>query len=299
MSVDARSTLREIRARLVGAADDPAIDPSTAGVRLHIARAPWGPMPVMFERMLYLVFQGGKRLVIGGRSLTYGAGDLVTMAVDLPAIVEVTQASDRAPYLAVEIPLDLPELTSLIADMPPWVPADVPSVGIHPLPPSVLEPTLRLVRLMSTPADAKVLAAGLRREILYRVLSTPGGDALRVLVVSDSALASIGTVMRWMQRHLDSAIPVAALAAMANMSVTSFHRHFKKATGTSPLIYHKTIRLHEARRRLAARTDSVANIATAVGYVSPSQFSREYKRAFGSAPSRDTADLRIATTSLT
>jgi transcriptional regulator GlxA family with amidase domain len=77
------------------------------------------------------------------------------------------------------------------------------------------------------------------------------------------------------------------------MSVTSFHRRFKQATGTSPANYRKTIRLHEAGRQLAARTDSVSNIAAAVGYISPSQFSRDYKRAFGSAPSQDATEFRI------
>jgi hypothetical protein len=97
------------------------------------------------------------------------------MAVDLPAVAEVTEASAQAPYLSLEIPLYRPVLASLIAEMPPWHGLDVQPVGICPLPPSVLASTLRLVRLIGAPADAKVLAPGVCREILYRVLSTPAG----------------------------------------------------------------------------------------------------------------------------
>jgi AraC-like DNA-binding protein len=261
---------------------------------VHVARAPSAPVPVLFEPMLYLVFQGGKRLTVGGRDFTYGPDRLVTMAVDLPAVVAITEASAQTPYLSLEIPLDRSLLASLIAEMPPRDRLDVQPLSIHPLPPAVLEPALRLARLFDTPADARVLAAGAHREILYRVLSTPGGDALRSLAVTDSVLASIGTTTQWMQQHLDVAMPVEGLAAMANMSVTSFHRHFKQATGTSPVNYRKTVRLHEARRRLAGRTDTVSNIAAAVGYISPSQFSRDYKRAFGAPPSQEATEVRVA-----
>jgi AraC-like DNA-binding protein len=282
-----------LRDALLRIAEDPQLDPAVAGVRVHVAHAPWPPVPVLFEPMLYLVVQGGKRLLAGEREVAYGPDTLVTLAADLPAMVEVTEASTQRPYLSLEVPVELDVLTALIAELPPRPRLDVPALGVHPLPEGVLEPALRLARLVEVPGDAAVLAPAARREILYRVLGTPGGDALRCLAVTDSALASVRHVMGWMQRHLDGPVPVEHLAAMASMSPSAFHRHFRQATGTSPTSYHKVVRLHAARRRLAARAGTVSAIAAEVGYVSASQFSREYKRAFGTTPSADAAAFRV------
>ncbi len=140
---------------------------------------------------------------------------------------------------------------------------------------------------MALPADAHILAEGVKREILYRVLNSEGGDALLQMVRAEETLTRIGQVTDWMHSHLNTPISVENLALRAGMSVATFYRLFKDATGTTPAQYHKMLRLHEARRLVALQSCNMFAVSEAVGYASPAQFSRDYKRAFGLAPSQD------------
>lgn len=244
-------------------------------------------MPLLFEPMLYLVFQGRKQILLDDRVIEYGSGDLVVAYMDIPASTRVSEAGQTRPYLAVELPLDLAVLTDLATDMELLPGVEPRAVSVRPLPDAVLDPLLRLLQLLGSPTDVRILADGVKREIVYRVLTSPHGSSLLHLVDVDSVLRRISRTTEWMRHHTDAPVEVAALARRAGMSVTSFHRHFKAATGTTPMEYHKRIRLHEARRLLTGESESVSRIATAVGYSSPSQFSRDYKRMFGIPPAAD------------
>lgn len=277
----------ELRERVVAAFDEPEKHATITGVALHVTREPVAPVLTLFHPTLYVVLQGAKRLILGGRQIDYHGGQLVLMGLDLPVLVEITQATEENPYLAVELAIDRQVLGELVTQMPPRPPAQGPPVGVYPLPDSARSATLRLVQLMEAPADAHILAESVKREILYRVLSSDGGDGLLQMVRAEEALASIGQVTDWMHDHLDAPIAVEDLASRANMSVSTFYRAFKDATGTTPTQYHKRLRLHEARRLVALHSRSIIAVSEAVGYASPAQFSRDYKHAFGSAPIHD------------
>jgi AraC-like DNA-binding protein len=230
------------------------------------------------------VVQGAKTNMLGDREITYRGGELVMAGVALPTLAQVTEASVKAPYLAVEIALERKVLGALATHLPfPSHPGSE-ALTVRPFPEAAVEPTLRLLQLMGDPTDADVLAESVKREILYRVLRSPGGDSLLRLVQVNSVLARIGDVAEWMHDHLETPVRVEDLADRAGMSASSFHRSFREATGTTPVQYHKLLRLHEARRRVATRSGNLTRISAAVGYASPSQFSRDYKRAFGLAP---------------
>lgn len=277
----------ELRRRITGMVDDPQGHAAINGVSLHSAREPGLLVPALFHPTIYVVVQGAKRLVLGDREIRYGAGELVLLGIDLPALVQVTEASDDVPYLAVEIALDREVLGALAAAMPLHPREDRHAVSVHPIPEAVLQAMLGLLRLIDDPTDVQVLAAAVKREVLYRVLRSPGGDGLLQLAQADSALARIGRATEWMHDHLEAPVTIEHLASRAGMSLTSFHRIFRSATGTTPGHYHKMLRLHEARRLVALRCDTFTRIAATVGYASPSQFSRDYKRAFGSPPTTD------------
>lgn len=277
----------ELRRRIAAAVDDPRGYAAIRGVTLHAERAPGALTSALFHPTLYMVVQGAKRLVMGDQEILYGGGELVLLRIDVPAFVQVTEASEDVPYLAVEIALDREVLGALAAGMAPVSREDRRVVSVHPLPSPVLEPTLRLLRLMDDPTDARVLADAAKREILYRVLKSPGGDSLLQLAQADSVLTRIGRATEWMHDHLEAPLRIDHLTSRAGMSVTSFHRNFKSATGTTPGQYHKMLRMHEARRLVALRSDTLARIAAMVGYASASHFSRDYKRAFGSPPMTD------------
>lgn len=281
--------LEEIRALITDHAEagDPTSGLAVPGLTLYCTRAPSAPVVLLFRPLLYLVFQGSKQLLLDDRTVSYGAGDLVTCSIDLPATAQVTEAGEDEPYLAVELAIEHDLLADLAAEMAPLSSPPDETLSVRPLPDTVLDPVLRLLRLLDDPAAAAILSRGVQREIFYRVLAGPDGGALLHLVRTDGALARIGHLTRWMHENVDAPVDVARLAERAGMSAATFHRHFKVATGTSPIDYHKQLRLHEARRLIAVDDDSVSRIATAVGYASPSHFSRDYKRVFGTSPAFD------------
>ena len=285
-------TLEQIGRQLAEIAPTVTTDVPGLGVRVHVAVRPAPPAPVIFEPMLYLVFQGSKRLLLNTGEIVYGPGDVVTTAVHIPALAEVLVASAETPYRALEIPFDQHMVAALIAELGSLPAASAEVVSVHPLPEPVLDPVLRLLQLAHDPTGAKILAQGVKREIWYRILTGPNGGAFIELTRTNSVLGRVHEVTRWMRQHLDEPLDAGRVAALANMSVTSLYRLFKAATGDSPGSYHKQLRLTEGRRRVAERSDTIQRIAASVGYASPAQFTRDYRRAFGTAPTADFPSAR-------
>ena len=182
-------------------------------------------------------------------------------------------------------------LAALITDLPDRADDNAQAFAVSPVTIDLLDPWLRFMKLLDTPADIPVLAPMLEREILYRLLQGPQGGALRQIARADSRLGQVRRAIAWIRDHYDQALRIEDLAAIAGMSAASFHRHFKAATAMSPLQYQKSLRLQEARRMLVTKQDA-ARVGYAVGYESASQFSREYARLFGAPPARDAMRLR-------
>ena len=130
------------------------------------------------------------------------------------------------------------------------------------------------------------------REILWRVITGEQGATVRHLGLADSGLSHVARAVRWIRDHYRESFQVADVARLAGMSVSAFHRSFQAVTAMSPIQFQKRIRLHEARLLLATHPTDITGVGHAVGYDSPSQFSREYRRHFGAPPSRDAARLR-------
>lgn len=145
----------------------------------------------------------------------------------------------------------------------------------------------RLIGLLNYPNNIEFLSSLIHQEIYYRLLSGQQGDKLRQLVTNGSHTHRIAQAIDWLKLHLDEPVVIADLASRCGMSVSGFHQHFKEITQLSPLQYQKNLRLMEARRLVKMNDLQISQIAMQVGYESPSQFSREYKRLFGISPNSD------------
>jgi transcriptional regulator GlxA family with amidase domain len=156
----------------------------------------------------------------------------------------------------------------------------------------LLDALAHLAGLLDTPQDARILAPLYRREVLWRLLTGPQGAVVRQIGLADGNLAPITRAVRWIRDHHDDTIRIEQLAALARMSESTFHRHFRAVTRMTPIQYQKAIRLQEARLALVSGGRDVAEVAHAVGYDSASQFSREYRRLFGTPPGRDAQRIR-------
>lgn len=248
-------------------------------------------LAAVYDPMINLILTGSKTMTVGDRTLHYDPATYFVMSVDLPAVGSVHPAATGEPYLAVNLTLDPAIVAALIRDLPVKICSTLFGSGfsVAPVNGELLDAWIRMLRLIDRPDEIAVLAPAYEREILFRVLQGPLGWMLRDIASPDTALSRIGVAISWIRRNFSQQIKVEALAEMAALSVSAFHRHFKAVTALSPLQYQKRIRLLHARSLLISGQGSATSIAFGVGYESPNQFSREYARLFGQPPSRDLA----------
>jgi AraC-like DNA-binding protein len=253
------------------------------------------PMPAVYEASLCLIAQGSKRVTLGEHSVVYDASRYLVVSVDLPLVGHVTQASVDAPYLCCKVDLDLAALSEMIVvERGPSPGPVLPAVAVYPGDPRMVDAACRLVRLLDTPEDIAVLGPLIHREILYRLLKGPHGPMLRHMAVADSHLSQISRAIAAIRARYQEPLRIGEIAAAAGMSPSSLHVHFKAITRLTPLEYQKQLRLQEARRMMLTEGANAGSAAFAVGYESPSQFSREYRRLFGAPPRRDIERLQAA-----
>ncbi len=262
--------------------------------RVMTTVVPTNPVHHVFGPTFAIVAQGMKRTVLADKVFEYGSGQYLVASVDLPIISHVVQASAEQPFLSIGMTLKPTAIATLLLETAACDRAVVesPGMGISEAGHDLLEPAVRLLRLLDHPEDLAVLGPMIEREILWRLLAGEQGGMVRQIGLADSRLSQISYAIGWIRAHFAEILRMEDLAQLSAMSLSSFHRHFRAVTAMSPLQYQKQIRLQEARSRLLTESDDVAAVGFGVGYESPSQFSREYSRLFGSPPGRDIARLR-------
>jgi AraC-like DNA-binding protein len=291
--------LAELRSIIVRHAGDGAIVRSRhepLGLAFNVARYTPEPSHHVYEPVFSLVVQGEKKAVLGHQLFTCSMGHFLVASVDLPITIHISRASREHPFVALAMMLKPAKVAALLleAAASDRLPVEVAGLGVSDASPDLLDAVVRFVRLLDQPRDAPILGPLAEREILWRLLCSEQGHRVRQIGLADSRLSQIGRAMRWMRDHYREALPIEDLARLSAMSVTSFHRHFRAVAMMSPLQYLKLIRLQEARARLLAGADDVTTVGLAVGYDSASQFSREYKRAYGAPPGQDARLLRAS-----
>jgi AraC-like DNA-binding protein len=289
-------TTAELAQLILRHAPDPGHCATGVG-RLSLIRAnqPSGPVPAVYEASLCLIAQGSKRVTLGDHSVVYDASRYLLVSVDLPLVGHVFEASAGAPYLCCKIDLDPTALADLlVADGLMQRHSDLPVLAVYPGDPDLTDAACRLVKLLDHPESIAVLAPLIEREILYRLLVGPHGGLLRDMMRADSHMNQVSRAIAAIRAGFNRQLRIDAIAAAAGMSPSSLHAHFKAITRMTPLAYQKQLRLQEARRLMFANGASAGAAGFAVGYDSPSQFSREYRRLFGAPPHQDIERLRTA-----
>ena len=244
---------------------------------------------------LCIVAQGAKTVMLGDESYDYDPSRMMIFSLDLPIAAMIRQASVAAPYLSFRLDFDLDRLAELILKAyPEGVPLlrDSRAVYVAQAGEAIVDAAARLMTLAGQPEEAALLAPLVVDEIVLRLLRGPFGARLAQLGRVESH--RIGKVVAWIRTHFDQPIRIEDMAGLAHMSPSSLHEHFKSLTSMSPLQFQKTLRLQEARRLMLSTGMDAGLACQRVGYVSASQFSREYARHFGSAPTRDMVRLRSA-----
>jgi AraC-like DNA-binding protein len=269
---------------------------ATPHPRLFLVRLsrPTQPQSVWQQPAFCIVAQGRKKVTIGSKAYLYDAGRCVVITVDMPVTGQVVQATPERPYLCFRLDLDVSLLSTMLLECAPAVdPREaVSGITISGTTPEISDAAARLLRLLATPRDMPALAPLAEREILYRLLSGEQGRTIRQIASADGNARRVARAIEWLKRNYREECRIEELAAVAAMSRSALHAHFKTVTTMSPLQYQKQLRLQEARRLMLGEAMDAARAAYDVGYESPSQFSREYRRLFGQPPARDIARLK-------
>lgn len=285
--------LAELRDLIIRYADGAIRRTVLDGVNVGAVAGPTEPVGGFAMPSLTVVAQGVKRTVLNGRVHDYRAGQYLVVSLGLPTTGHVLAASPEEPFAAFSMALDRAQIAGLLAEMP--VKASGPALTgmvVSDADAELLDPVVRLLRFARRPDDLAVLGPGVQREILWRLLTGQQGAIIRQIGLADGNLTHVARATHWIREHYDEPLRIDRLAALAGMSTSSLHRHFRAATSMTPLQYQKQIRLQEARALLLAEQRDVGRIGHLVGYESPSQFSREYRRRFGASPRQDVQRAR-------
>lgn len=264
--------------------------------QLQLARssAPTPCAPNVFEPRLCIVVQGSKIAMLGGQVYHYDPLHYLVVSMTLPMMGQVVEATPEKPYLSLRLDIDPEQIASLLLDTGGQTarPGIARAAFAAQVTPQLLDAVLRLMRLLDDPQDLPVLAPMAIREIFYRVLRGELGQHLRAVAVRDSRPQRIARAVELLRQHFQEPLRLGELARAVHMSVSALHHNFKAATTMSPLQFQKQLRLHEARRLMLAEGLEASAAAHRVGYESPSQFSRDYKRLFGAPPRTEVSQVR-------
>ena len=289
-----RSNSEELIDRIVAAL--PADGTLEAFPGFHLARAsnPTEPVQSVYPPSFCFVAQGSKRALLGEEVFRYDPEHYMIYTVDLPITFQVDEASEDRPYLGFRVDLEPALVASVIMESGARIKkgdASTKAMNVSSVDADLLDGIVRLVRLIETPAERRVLAPLITREIVYRHLI--GGQGARLShVLTSGDTRRISKAIGHLREHFDEQLKMEEIARELGMSVSGFHHHFKSVTSMSPLQFQKHLRLQEARRLMLGEDMDAASAGFRVGYEDPSHFSREYKRHFGAPPHGDITSLR-------
>ncbi|MGE4442383.1 MAG: AraC family transcriptional regulator [Desulfomicrobium sp.] len=270
--------------------DGDAVESKLKGVRFfkdtkHVRRR-----PMLYNPGICIVASGHKVAFLGEREFRYDVDNYLVTSVAMPFECESFPSSE-IPLLGLFIDIDMAQLNDLIRQMD--LQTEVANLDVSDFPlgigPSAMDEdmkdaAIKLLKALRTEREAKILAPGLVREIYYRALCGSQAQVLYSLAKGSSAFSQVARVINVLEGNYAAKLDVQHLANSANMSVSAFHKAFKEVTADSPLQYLKKIRLARARDLIVQQNMKAYLAADAVGYESPSQFSREFKRHFGQSP---------------
>jgi AraC-like DNA-binding protein len=272
---------------------------SIPGLELLRSDSPGNCISTVYEPTICLIAQGSKIVQLGDREIYFGRLTYLFSAVDLPVVGQVVEASKEEPYLAVKMTVDPAEVAEVVLQMGDELsvrhdhcPLGSCGLSIAQVDFSFLDAVTRLVGLLDSPSEVRVLAPLIRREIIYRALVGEMGARMRDFVSSDSQANRISRVIAELKERFSEPLRVRELAGIVNMSESTLYHTFKEVTRMSPVQFQKKLRLHEARRLMLSEGLEASTASYRVGYESPSHFSREYSRMFGAPPRADVIKLR-------
>ena len=260
------------------------------GLTLYRRTIPMARTSVVYEPCVCFVARGRKRVYTGHDTYNYDPMNYLVVSLPLPVEAEILHVTTDEPLLALILKVDVAEVGQLLLEMEdanaPIHRQASPGLYVSPIHEELADAITRFTALSTDPTRARLLGPGTMREVLYHLLQGDQGAHLRRLALVGGVGRSVARAVRHLQEHFAEPTDVDTLARMVGMSASTLHRGFKEVTALTPIQYLKTVRLHRARTLMASDGLGAGEAAYRVGYRSQSQFSREFKRLFGTTPTR-------------
>ncbi len=273
---------------------DGAVEP-LPGLHLNRISYPKGPVHSVTMPSFCVIAQGSKEILLGDSRYHYDPFHYLLTTIELPSVSRVMEATNERPYLSLRLDLSPTIVSSVMVEMSQVSPrdsGDSRAIDVSSLDENLLDATVRLTRLLDSPAEARILMPLITQEIIYRLLLGEQGGRLRHLALLGGYTPDIARAVERLRHDFDQPLSIEQMARELGMSVSGFHHHFKAVTAMSPLQFQKRLRLQEARRLMLSEDLDAASAAFRVGYNDASHFNREYKSLFGVPPMRDVQQLR-------
>lgn len=253
-------------------------------------------IPVILTPAFCLILRGTKKLHLGRDIIHYHAGDYLVSVIDMPASAQIIGAAEKLPYIGLRIDFTTKEIASVIMEAGINVKLTDKKLStgsfIGKSDTELLDLFVRLLTLIDKPQESRFLSELIKREMIFRLLSGEYRHLFFQQVLFDQQADGVGKAIEWIKQNYARPFTVEELAKSNNMSISGLHHKFKAITTMGPLQYQKQLRLQEARRLMLSGSMDVTAAALEVGYESPSQFSREYRRLFGLPPLKDIKAVR-------
>ncbi|MBQ9537060.1 MAG: AraC family transcriptional regulator [Desulfovibrionaceae bacterium] len=248
----------------------------------------------VYKPQVILIVQGEKSAVVAGQTVKYGTGQYLLTVVDLPAQSRCVEATPEQPFFSIMISLDKTLIDQLLmaTENSKNMLDDPAALGVADVDTRLWRVIHNLTELFDTPEDVGILAPLYMKELHYRLLCGPLGGRLRHLYLPGTPSRHIAGAIAWLRENFAAPLHIKDLARRANLSESMLFRQFKKVTSLTPLQFQKQLRLQEAHRLMVSESMDANTASLCVGYESPQQFSREYKRLFGLPPLRDVTQWR-------
>jgi len=285
----------ELAERIASVVRDDGVAEPIGGLRLTRATGPTDRVHAVSRPCFCVIAQGAKEVFLGETMYRYDPDRYLLATIEVPLTGRVVGASKESPYLALRLELDPVLVGSVMVEAALPTPSskdDAKAVVVSPLDLGLLDATVRLVRLLDSPNDSRVLLPLVKREIVYRLLTGEQGARLRHLPMQGGHSNRIAKAVDRLRDDYDKPLRIESLAKELGMSSSGFHHHFKSVTDMSPLQFQKQLRLQEARRLMLGENLDAASAGYRVGYDDPSHFNKDYKRLFGIPPASDAERLR-------
>lgn len=268
--------------------DNGLTETGVKGVKLFRIIEPLRCAPAVYEPSLTVIVSGDKEAILEGQKLAFDSSQYICCTMSKPVEAGTPNASPDNPLIGVHISLDTKVMTELTIEMGSTAGVIRPTqshlvaqgVALAHWDEAFTEALLRLLQLGHSPVDMAILGDGRLQELYYAVLKGEAGDCVRQAFSVDNDIAQ---AIEYLSSRLNETVTIDEMAAQVGMSRAVFHRKFKLATSMSPIQFVKSMRLNTAAMKIAGGM-SVSEAAMRVGYISSSQFSREFKRMYGQSP---------------